>query len=73
MAPGQAKVLIMHRKLSKDKVLHIEELWHSSQGFAALLEGNLIEADKGVGERSTFTSPCPRFSNMNSDRNQSGQ
>lgn len=44
MAAGQAKVLIMHGKLSEDKVLHIEELWHSSRGFAALLEGNLNEA-----------------------------
>lgn len=44
MAPGQAGVLIVHGKLSKDKVLHIEELWHSSQGFAALLEGNVTEA-----------------------------
>ena len=57
MAPGQAKVLIMHRKLSKDKVLHTERLRHSSQGFAALLEGDLIEADEGGGGHSTLTPP----------------
>lgn len=45
MASGQAKVLIMHRKLSKDELAHTEQLWRS-QGFAALLEGDLIEADE---------------------------
>ena len=38
----------MHRKLSKDKILHSERLGRSSEGFAALLEGDLIEADEGV-------------------------
>lgn len=64
MAPGQAKVLIMHRKLSKDKVAHTERLWWSSQGFTALLEGDLIEADEGGEAHSTITSPTYR------DRNQ---
>lgn len=59
MAPGQAKVLIMHCKVSKDKAVHAEELWHSSRGIAALLEGNLIKADKGVGERSNASPPSP--------------
>lgn len=56
IALGQTKVLIMHRKLSKDKVLRTERLWRSSRGFAALLEGNLIEANE-EGESIQHSHP----------------
>lgn len=70
MAPGHAKVLIKHRKLSKDKLLHTGRFRRSSRGFAALLEGDLIEADEGGEEHSTFTSPHPPFPSANGEINQ---
>lgn len=55
MASGQAKVLIMHRKLWKDKVLFTEQLPHSSRGLAALLEGDLIEPNEGGRDSHSHT------------------
>lgn len=44
----------MHRKVSKDKVVHAKELWHGSWsglrgGIAALLGGDQTHTCEGVG------------------------
>lgn len=64
MAPGQAIMLIMHGNLSEDKLLHTGRGWRSSRGSAALLEGDLIEADKHKEQHSTFTTPRPPFTRI---------
>lgn len=65
MALGQTKVLIMHRKLSKDKLLHTEQLQWRKSGIWCLSRGQSDRSrGRGRWELSWLTRPRTNFTNV---------